>query len=353
VRILVVDDEARYRAYLHRILGAQGHDVEVAQTGREAIDLGIRFQPELLVTDWMLRNHLHGLHVSRVLRAIDSDMPTILMTGFSSEDLRIEARIGSVLHFIEKPFEVETLEAAVRHAAYRSEVRRETVPFGVVIADRNGFLVSISERAREMFRRTSAGSRPGRLSDLFDGEARASLERSRAEWVQVAARAPGRIRWWVRSHQEGAFRVFVLLPDRRRFLHTDVRIALLLDLDAPLADGLQAGRRLLVIDELSEANPAYLEALEQIGCVAYRADCLELGLRLFREDPEIDVVVMDCTPGAALDAALETLRELRPGVAIVGTSQNPEEAASYQRAGVTRQLHRPWRVGDLVALLQD
>jgi DNA-binding NtrC family response regulator len=353
VRILVVDDEARYRAYLHRILGAQGHDVEVARTGREAIDTGIRFRPELLVTDWMLRNHLHGLHISRVLRTIDSEMPTILMTGFPSEELRTEARISRVLHFIEKPFEVESLEAAVRHASHRSEVRRETVPFGVIIADRNGFLVSTSERAQEMFRRTSAGSRPGGLSDLFDAEARSSLEGSDAEWVHVAALAPGRICWWVRSRIEGELRIFVVLPERRRFLHTDARIALLLDLDAPLADGLQAGRRLLVIDEYSDPNPEYLEALEQIGCVAYRADRLELGIRLFHEDPEIDVVVMDCKPGAELDSALIELRELRPELKIVGTSETPEEAGTYERAGVTRHLHRPWRVGDLVALLQD
>jgi len=353
VRILVVDDEARYRAYLHRILGSQGHDVEVARTGREAIDAGIRFQPELLVTDWMLKNHLHGLHVSRVLRAIDSEMPTILMTGFPSEELRTEARIGRVLHFIEKPFEVESLVAAVRRSLHRSEVRRESVPFGVVIADRSGFLVSTSERAREMFRRTTAGARPGNLRDLFDAENLAALEGSLDEWVHIAAVAPGRIRWWVRSRRAGDVRIFVLLPERRRFLHTDARIALLLDLDAPLANGLQAGRRLLVIDEYSDPNPSYLDALEQIGCVAYRAERLELGLRLFREDPAIDVVVMDCKPREAIEAALVEMRELRPEVEIVGTSETPNEADTFGRAGVSRQLHRPWRVGDLVALLQE
>ena len=51
MRILVVDDEKRYRAYLGSMLDARGYEVAVAGTGREAIDTGIRFRPDLLLTD--------------------------------------------------------------------------------------------------------------------------------------------------------------------------------------------------------------------------------------------------------------------------------------------------------------
>jgi DNA-binding NtrC family response regulator len=301
----------------------------------------------------MLRNHLHGLHVARALRSVDAGMPTILMTGFPSEELKSAARSSRVLQFIEKPFEIESLEAAVLRAAHRSEVRREEVPFGVVIADRNGFVVSISDRARQMFRRIEAGSRPGHLAEIFDDRNTALLDASLADWTSVGAKGPRRIRWWIRSRRQGAFRTFVLLPERRRYLHTDARIALLLDLAAPLSNGLTAGRRLLIIDDRSEPTPSYLDALEQIGCVAYRADGLALGLRLFREDPAIDVVVIDCLPSTELESALAELRESRPEAEIVGTSDTPVEEDIFARAGVTRCLHRPWRVGDLVAVLQE
>ena len=134
MRVLVVDDEPRYRAYLREFLGSQGHEVAVAETGAEAVGIGIRFQPELLLTDWMLRDHSHGRHISSALRAIDPGMPTILMTGFASEELRAEARRSRVFQFIEKPFEVDALRLAVLRAAHDTEVPRESVPFGVMVA---------------------------------------------------------------------------------------------------------------------------------------------------------------------------------------------------------------------------
>ena len=63
-KVLIVDDERSYRDYLGRFLAREGHEVQLAATGREAIDGGCRFRPDVLVVDWMLKDHVHGLQVT-------------------------------------------------------------------------------------------------------------------------------------------------------------------------------------------------------------------------------------------------------------------------------------------------
>ena len=302
MRILVVDDEPRYRAYLREFLGSQGHEVAVAGTGAEAIGIGIRFQPELLLTDWMLRDHFHGLHISRALRAIDPRMPTILMTGYASEELRAEARKSRVFQFIEKPFEVETLRSAVLRAAHDTEVQRDSVPFGVMVADGEGFIVAASEKAQAMFGRSDAGARPGRLSGLFDLPTLEALGEAAHDWVRLGPQAAVRMRWWVRSREERSFRVFVLLPERRKHLRVDSRVGLLLGLAPPMTAALEPGTRGLILDDRSTLRPTYLAALEEMGCIAYQASDPGLARRLFRDESSIDLVVVDGSSALDLES---------------------------------------------------
>ena len=115
-KILVVDDEAGYCEELTLSLAHAGHEVETAMSGRQAIDLGARYRPDVLVADWMLRNSIHGLHVSQVLRTIRPEAQTILITGFASQHLKAEAKRFRVYDFIEKPFSLDRLHTAVRDA---------------------------------------------------------------------------------------------------------------------------------------------------------------------------------------------------------------------------------------------
>ena len=62
-RILIVDDEPGYRKHLSRELIGDGYDVETATRGREALEIARRFQPDVLIADWMLKTNLHGLEI--------------------------------------------------------------------------------------------------------------------------------------------------------------------------------------------------------------------------------------------------------------------------------------------------
>ncbi len=115
-KVLIVDDEEVYRTYLSGWLAREGHEVETASNGHEAIDVGKIFAPDVVIVDWMLKDDLYGLQVAEALQAFSPDLKTILITGFPSEGLRREAMDARVYRFMEKPFHMTELSAAVCEA---------------------------------------------------------------------------------------------------------------------------------------------------------------------------------------------------------------------------------------------
>ena len=77
--VLVVEDEDLLRETLSRYLGYEGHDVIAAASGYEAMEAGFDAEPDVLIADWMLKDHIHGLHVSEVFRALNPELSTILI----------------------------------------------------------------------------------------------------------------------------------------------------------------------------------------------------------------------------------------------------------------------------------
>ncbi len=66
-KILVCDDEKRYRTHLERAISNQGHEVRVAESAEVALEVARDFPPDLLVVDWMLRGELDGLQLAEEL----------------------------------------------------------------------------------------------------------------------------------------------------------------------------------------------------------------------------------------------------------------------------------------------
>lgn len=116
MRVLIVDDEVSYREYLQRFLTRGGHDVRSAASGPEALEVCQDFEPHVLLADWMLKDHMHGLEVAEALREQHPDLKVLLMTGFPSSEIRDEANRARVHCFLEKPFGLDEVARAVAEA---------------------------------------------------------------------------------------------------------------------------------------------------------------------------------------------------------------------------------------------
>lgn len=116
-RVLLVEDEQGLRRSLAALLSYNGHEVREASSAGEAFAVADGFAPEIVVADWMLKNHLHGLDVLQRLSGTNPRLRTILITGFPSAQLREAAVRGGVIAFLEKPFDFATFERAVLRAS--------------------------------------------------------------------------------------------------------------------------------------------------------------------------------------------------------------------------------------------
>jgi excisionase family DNA binding protein len=120
-RVLLVDDEESIRRLLSRMLES-AYDVEAAADGESALRL-LR-EPDahydLLVSDLNMPG-MDGLALIREARRIDSALPAIVITGYSSESLAIEALNLGVAGYLTKPFSTtQVLAAAAKALGVRS-----------------------------------------------------------------------------------------------------------------------------------------------------------------------------------------------------------------------------------------
>jgi DNA-binding NtrC family response regulator len=109
--ILVVDDEAAYREVLAKMLTKAGHRVITAADGNEALTLMENSHFNLIISDVFMPN-LNGYALAARIRAKDSNMPIILISGYLSQDTA-KNLLGGSTEYIAKPVDSELMIATV------------------------------------------------------------------------------------------------------------------------------------------------------------------------------------------------------------------------------------------------
>jgi len=119
--VLVVEDEPPLRRFLRASLGAHGHRVLEAETGREAEQLIASHNPEVVLLDLGLPDG-DGIELTRRLRRW-SAVPIVVLSARGREADKVEALDAGADDYLTKPFGVAELLArirlALRHAARR------------------------------------------------------------------------------------------------------------------------------------------------------------------------------------------------------------------------------------------
>ena len=114
-RVLVVDDEASIRDLLSKTLALAEYDVDAAPDGRSALDRLRMYPYDLLIADLKMPG-MDGLTVIREAKRYKSDLPVIIITGYSTEASAIEAVNLGVAGYLTKPFRVPQVLAAAAKA---------------------------------------------------------------------------------------------------------------------------------------------------------------------------------------------------------------------------------------------
>lgn len=353
LKVLIVEDEPGYRDLTSRVLSGRDHQTMTASSGREALDLAVRYQPDVVIADWMLKDRIHGLHIVNILRAILPETRAVIMTGFPSADLRQSADEAGVHTVLEKPFDAKQLRAAMTQAAHRGEREVPPIRLAVMEIDATGTIYFTNQAARDLMQLTSGGKNATSLTDLIFDEVVTVVREAMDEWIAVSPRVEGRMGWELRSQKTltESNRLIVIrrLGESRRVERALIEMLLgVKDVEKncwPL-DG-----RLLIVDNDILLRTAVTSMLESAGAGCYAVEKTDEALRLLKHDEKLLYVLLDFEiPGIDLRSMIGQIRALRPDVTLIGHSGSGRRA-EFAAMGVDRYLDKPWQIKDLIGLL--
>lgn len=138
VKIVLVEDDADLYNLLRYAFEQEGFEFSGAQTGRDAVDLCRRRQPDLIVLDVMLPG-VDGFDICKQIRR-DSRLrntPIIFLTARNRESDRVRGLEIGGNDYVVKPFSVRELMMRVKVRLREAGVRGEMLSMGAITLDRD------------------------------------------------------------------------------------------------------------------------------------------------------------------------------------------------------------------------
>lgn len=148
VRILIVDDEELITDSLRQHFVEDGYSVDTAATGAEAIARFDQGGHHLAICDLQLPD-MDGLEVMRHIKDTRPRTDVIVLTGYGTVPLAVEATKAGAFDFVQKPFDFEELELKVQHALSLRELRKENASMRRQLSTRSEYF-NIIGSAKQM-----------------------------------------------------------------------------------------------------------------------------------------------------------------------------------------------------------
>ena len=142
--VLVIEDELGMREILEMMLQRLGYRVDVASSGRKALEMLAAKGYDLLLCDIRLGD-LTGLEVLKYAKAKDPDTVVIMISAYASTETAVEAMNLGAYDYVPKPFNMDELQETLRKALDLKTLEREkqrlddelqkTLHFGCIVGN--------------------------------------------------------------------------------------------------------------------------------------------------------------------------------------------------------------------------
>ena len=124
-KILIVDDELIVRESLGGWLERDGHTVDKAASGEEALEKCEKVRYDILLLDIKMEG-MSGLEVLKRVRENDPDVSVVMITAYGSIPSAIEAMKSGAYEYLLKPFDPDELMVLIEKIRKHQAERRET-----------------------------------------------------------------------------------------------------------------------------------------------------------------------------------------------------------------------------------
>jgi two-component system nitrogen regulation response regulator NtrX len=123
--VLVVDDEVPLLTLVDGMLGRLGYDARLGATATDAVIFAEAERPDVILLDVVLLDVVlpgaDGTSTLDRLRALHPDVPIVMVTGNSDENLARETLRHGAFDYIVKPFGIQRLAAVLETALANSD----------------------------------------------------------------------------------------------------------------------------------------------------------------------------------------------------------------------------------------
>ena len=125
MRILVAEDNVENQEIIRRRLERSGHDVFIAENGREAVEMAQSELPELILMDISMPV-LSGLEATIEIRQVAeiADLPIIALTAHAMEGDKARCLAAGCNAFATKPIRFSELRKLIEEVVQRSEMEK-------------------------------------------------------------------------------------------------------------------------------------------------------------------------------------------------------------------------------------
>src|SRR5947207_943393 len=107
-KILLMDDDADFRAIFQRKFTELGHEVSTAADGVRGLQMVMDAPVDLILLDLNMP-HRGGVETLRLIRSVNAEVPVIILTGLLDEAAQTQIKEWSVKEVVFKPVRIRDL----------------------------------------------------------------------------------------------------------------------------------------------------------------------------------------------------------------------------------------------------
>ena len=127
-KLLLIDDEEDVRYSIQRIFDSPEIELATAASGEEGLKVIPKFKPDLVLMDVRMTG-MTGLETLRRIRQNNPKLLVILMTGYGTTQMTIEAMKLGAYDYLLKPFDIPKLKEVVANALKAARDMKQIVSF--------------------------------------------------------------------------------------------------------------------------------------------------------------------------------------------------------------------------------